>query len=250
MNNIFIYKNDSSRVLSLAESLSENANVKMIDGISLFDLLEYQKPSIVFLNDNTCPKEHVEYAKQDFPETKFVLITETNNDPTEYDLVIHLNDNGQGMFLGYLANQNFYTDNVSEELKQLYKSDILYISDDYSGNQYILDIIKSLSENYTVKVYGKKRLVCNSYLGSCNRSDYKNIIGSTNIMLLFDKKLLNTAMLCKKIPLVYSQTPINEYEFSDYAQLLDVIKNCKPIGDFKLETYKDFCEKMLQELYK
>ena len=250
MNNIFIYRNQSSRITGLAEALMDNANVNFVAQISLFDLLENYKPSIVFLNDDTCPHEHVSYAKNDFPDTKFILVTENNENPTEYDLVIHLKDSTQRVYLDYLANDKFFTEEVPEKLREKFKSDVLYISDEYESNEVLRNTLKSLSEKYVVKAYGKNAVECPSYLGACERNQYKNIIGSTKFMLLFDQKLLNTAMFCNKIPLVYSANPKTPYEFSNYSQLVNAIDTCQPLENVTVSTYKDFSKKMLQELYK
>lgn len=255
MKSVYFYHPviEDQRIIHLAESMEiVEKNSHWVDNSTpLFALLEDKNPTIVFLNDMHNP-EHVKYAKHDYPSTKFVLITNKNDVQYDsYDLVVNLSDeNTQGIYLDYLVNQ-WHCDGTPDEV---YETDILYLTDSHDvSNQYINNMIDSIGNKYRLKAYGKKRLNSLYYLGDVHRLEYKNLIASTKIVLMFDKEWLKIAVANGKMPLVWNNSSqINECEFSNYQELEDACASLleKKIEKATSETYTDFCVKLIEELYK
>jgi len=259
MKSIYFYHPATAdqRILHLAESMEiVEQNSHWVDGTTpLFSLLEEKNPTIVFLNGTENP-EHVRYAKKDFPATKFVVITDKAGvEYDAYDKVIHLSDkNTQGMYLDYLVNQ-WHCDGTMNEV---YQSDVLLITDGHDvSNTYITRMIDSLGNKYKVKAYGNNRLPSLYYLGSVNRLEYKNLIASTKVVLMFNEEWFNTAISNGKAPLMWNNgnklwVGLGEFEFANYEQLESVCGNLleKNVEKATFETYTDFCVKLIEELYK
>jgi hypothetical protein len=258
MNNlkVLFYQSKNNKAICLSKSIIQSVKqFALIQNTPIFDCLENYKPDIIFLNESDCKLEHIAYAKSDFPETKFVLLKESNNDldpNIPFDMVIKLNNEDK--------NKEFYLDNLAYEKwgggseSEYFSSDILYISDDFDGSPETTHLLQSIGEKYKLKIFGEKRVPCCFYLGKIREESYSEAVASTKIVLMFNDNLLKTALFCNKTPLVFSKEPRNHCEFSTYEQLEDLcelhIKSKMETMKLKIETYSDFWQKALEELYK
>lgn len=254
MKSIYFYQPviEDQRIMHLAESMEIiEKNSHWVQGsMPLFSLLDEKRPNIVFLNGTENP-EHVKYAKNDFPTTKFVLVTNQSNVQHDvYDLVVNLSDkDAPGMYLDYLVNQ-WHCGGKADEV---YETDILYITDSHDmSNEFKTKMINSIGNKYRLKAYGSKRLQSLYYLGNVHRLEYKNLIASAKIVLMFDKEWLNTTITNGKIPVIYNNSVTSEFEFSNYQELDAACSNLldKKAEKATFETYTDFCVKLIEEVYK
>ena len=239
----------NQKYVHLAESLEKVcASIDWVDpSTPLFALLEEIKPDVVFLNGSENP-EHVKYAKHDYPDVKFILVSEQSVDSDVYDKIIYLSEieKDNGVYLDFLVNEWHCN---GEEIEN-YKTDILFISDGYEKSDFVEEALNSLGDKFTLKIYGRERVDSIYYLGGVNRLEYKNLIASSKIVVMFDREWLHTIMNNGKVPLVYNVKKTNQCEFSNYDELVSA---CEELMDMSMEktdlkTYTEFCKEIIEEL--
>tara|TARA_R100001163_G_scaffold1295_2_gene1964 strand:+ start:40201 stop:40965 length:765 start_codon:yes stop_codon:yes gene_type:complete len=252
-NNIFFSSSSHPKIMGVAQGMQGNAKESrwFENSLPIFDLLEAEKPDLVFFKDNDYPLQHIEYAKKDFPNTKFGLFTELEEDHEFFDITINILNENHRNYLPYLAN-TYYSGGKKNEI---YETDILMISNNVNlENETLLKWIFSIATKYRMKIYGENKVQCPYYLGNVGIESFKDLIASTKIMIMLNEEWLQTALLNDKVPLLFSNNPSNHCEFSTYSQL-DELCNLHINHDMEStkitpKTYLDFCNKILEELYK
>jgi len=157
---IYFSTSNHPKIVGLAQSMQlVEADSHWLDSSStvIFDLLGTVGPDVVFLKDDDYKIEHIEYAKADFPDTKFVLLTEKNETHEIWDAVIYLNDDTNELFLPHLAH-DLYSNGTANKI---HETDILVISNNIDiENQNILKWIFSIASKYRLKIYGDQKVMC------------------------------------------------------------------------------------------
>lgn len=117
--------------------------------------------------------------------------------------------------IGYLTDIPLYGQGV---YNKIFAADIVIISDSLQENEFENYLIKSLENNYTVKIFGSKGVQHVEYLGFIEEVEYKNIFSSSQYLIVFDNyHYINQAALNNCLPLVYG------IDFNSKEELLKLL---------------------------
>lgn len=255
---VYITNSSHPKVIGLAQAI-EDSGVEAYfwdnGNPSIFDLISKKNPSAVFLNNKSIIDESHVYAKEEYPDIKFILLDEygETND-LGFDLVINLVKEKEGQwFLDSLANSVQYEGgNYVEE----FESDFVVFTDDLD-ERFVL-WIEGLGSTCRLKAYGKKKIPSVYYLGRPAPDEYKDILASTNVVVAFEDNWKMNSIVSDVLPFCYSHDKKMPYEFSTFEELKALTDNYneaqarswkkkmkKEYGDL---TYSSFVEKLKEEI--
>ena len=240
-------------ITNALNALMVNTNMVFWDSnIPLMKMMNDVSPDILFFTNKDLTPNHLEYCRKSFPNTKFVLIDQNNNE-YDVDLKISLINKLDEKYLDFLADNILYNNG---EYKEKFKSDFCIMSNQsMSENKLLMRWINTIGENFNIKIFGHP---VNSayYLGNIQLEHIKHIIASSKGIIMCDTEWYNNAIANNRIPICFWGKSINpKYTFNTYEELHNlcnnIVQNKIRISQEDIDptkTYLYFVEKIIREL--
>lgn len=275
---ILIQNSKDERVIGLGQAIKkylQNPEMQNFSGeVSTFDkdvkiyplLQEFNIDVIIFEEDSGFKYGDIEYAREDYPNVKFVLIRNETHEAILkikeglfdfiFDKSNELPNSMEHVFnlkrrkLKYLVNEELV---CGGEYKEEYETDFLLFTDYLDcprgmekSHKDFLDHLNWIGDTYNLKIYGPIKIDSPYYLGDVNKNEYKHIIASCKHMLMYTHIWYESAYINKKKPHLFE---------SDFKEKITNIETgledpCLRDPDLKYKTYIDVAKEFFGELYK
>lgn len=255
---VFISQHPDLRVYGLAQALRTVIPHTFLwndQEMPLFDLMQDQKPDILFYHDRDALDRSIELAQKEFPDTKFVffqfqptLSTATPN------LRIGMTDevsNGADIMMGYSTDM---VDMTGGQEAPSFLTDVVAITDNTDiKNEFEMLALRVLSHQFQTKIYGNTRVPIPNYLGQLRPDDYKKAFASAKVFVSFDEQRVNDACYNNCTPLIFSRQKKEEHNFSSIEELIEkcqeAIKGKELLADKVVMAYQDTYHHTLSEIF-
>lgn len=251
--NIYVTKTNDPKVLGVAHAIEEVVGEAFffdLNTTSMFDLLETKRPEIVLLETKDLPKAHLEYAKAEYPATKFILFNDRDSQ-TQADLVIDLKNKSSNWYLPNLVDTAICTD--GQETPFL-KCDFAMFTDNVDQENVILkEWLEILGQRFNIKLFGSKKIDCSYYAGNITQENIKNVYSSVKGLIMVENSNFENCLANGIAPVPYSNTKNFEYSWDNLDSLCSCCeKVLNETKDFYSErtagTYIEFVNRIKEEL--
>lgn len=266
---ILIQNSKDERVIGLGQSIKEHQVNTFDPKIPVYHLIENFSPDIIIFEENNDLKDSdIEYARQDYPNIKFVLIRDEPHETIRnikeelFDFIFHKSSdlpdeiehvsNIKRRKLKHLINEELV---CGGEYKQEYETDFLLFTDYLDCPQGMereykrfLDHLNWLGDMHRLKIYGPIKIDSPYYLGNANKDDYKNIIASSKCILMYTNIWVESAYINGKLPLIFTNNFIDEVK-EVYDCDFTIQEDWRPMPPKKYKKYSELAQEFLGVLY-
>lgn len=264
---ILIQNSKDERVIGLGQSIKNHEILTFDSNIAVYNLIENFSPNIIIFEENNDLKDSdIEYARQDYPNVKFVLIRDEPHKTIRkikeelFDFIFdksselpedmeHLS-NGKRRKLKYLVNEELV---CGGEYKEEYETDFLLFTDYLDcpqgmeqSHKDFLDHLNWIGDKYRLKIYGPIKVNSPYYLGNPDKNEYKNMLASCKCLLMYTKIWVESAYINGKSPLIFTNNFINDAKEIYDCDFPPVFR---PIPPRKYKKYSELAQEFLGALY-
>jgi len=192
MRKIFCVAAEDPKIIGIAAALQAQP---WHNSFPLFDVMVEHEPDMFLLRPEDMINNDAILAQKEFPNTRFIFLkNEPDVSSSSYNHIETLNL----WEIPYLASTTLYGGGQPD---RKFDADISVFSD--SLNEGHVDWISDLFEDFTVKIYGSKKLITPLYLGRLDRQEYKTALASSSMNLVFDSQWEHNALLNNCHPIIY-----------------------------------------------
>lgn len=251
---IYVTRTDDPKIMGVAHAIEKvigEAFFFDLNTVSMFDFMERKKPKLVLLEAKDIPKAHIEYVKADYPDTKFVLFA-NGSYPIRgpFDLVINTKDKDHEWYLPSLVDTVLCSNG---DYSQHLACDFAMFTDHIDpDNQILKEWLEILGQEFSLKLFGNKKIDCSYYAGQLQQDNVKHLYKSIKGLLMVEDSNVENCLANSVAPIKYSFTKDGEYDWDNLKTLGDicgrVLKDNKDSYGETSGTYIEFVERIKEGL--